>query len=355
MRNIPHQEITGMQRIIKIFLPGLVIIFTASVLSILLSCKKSPQQNYREVVLYCSVDQAIAEPIIAAFEEQTGINVLTRFDTEASKTVGLVQRIRAEAASPVADVLWSNEIFHTIRLARESLLAPYNSGSTRNWPSRYVDPNGLWYGFALRARVIGYNTARITAADAPKCLEDVLDGKWKGRIVMATPEFGTTGGDVASWFAHYDSAGAKQALKGLKANNIRLVSGNSTAVRMVAMGQADVCFTDTDDVHAAQRNGWPVAMNYLDQGGDGTLTIPNTAALIKDGGNRDEAMELMEFLLSEQLERMLAGSDSHNCPIRPALAEQFKVYAVPKPLGVDYEKIADRLPTAIQTAREILR
>jgi len=344
-----------MRRIRKIVFPGLVIIITACFFFSVPSCRKTPRQNYRKVVLYCSVDQAIAEPIIAEFERQTGIDVLPRFDTEASKTVGLVQRIRAEAASPIADVFWSNEIFNTIRLARESLLASYAGDTTKDWPERYADPNGRWYGFALRARVIAYNTTRIAAGDAPKCLEDLLDSKWKGRLVMAAPEFGTTGGDVASWYAHYDSALATKTLEGLKANDIRLVAGNSTAVRMVATGQADVCFTDTDDVYAAQRNGWPVAMNYLDQGGDGALAIPNTAALIKGAGHPEEAEELMEFLLSEQLEQMLLSSDSHNCPIRPALAEQFKMYIIPKPLGVDYEKVADNLPLAIRTAREVLR
>jgi len=344
-----------MRRKITIAFPGLVIIAIALLSSILFSCRKNNHQNYREVVLYCSVDQSIAEPIIAEFEKQTGINVLTRFDTEASKTVGLVQRIRAEAASPIADVFWSSEIFHTIRLARESLLASYSSNATKDWPARYADTDGRWYGFALRGRVIAYNTDRISASDAPKCLEDVLDSKWRGRLVMATPEFGTTGGDVASWFAHYGFARAKQILEGLRANEIRLVEGNSTAVRMVATGQADVCFTDTDDVYAAQRNGWPVAMNYLDQGGDGALAIPNTAAVIKGAVHPEEANVLMDFLLSEQLEQMLVRSDSHNCPIRPALAEQFKLYAIEKPLSIDYEKIADQLPTAIQTAREILR
>ena len=344
-----------MRRIKKIVFPGFVIIITACIFSTSLSCRKNPRQNYRKVVLYCSVDQAIAEPIIAEFERQTGIDVLPRFDTEASKTIGLVQRIRAEAASPIADIFWSNEIFHTIRLARESLLASYASDATKDWPERYADPEGRWYGFALRTRVIAYNTTRVSAGDAPKCLEDVLDSKWKGRLVMAAPEFGTTGGDVASWFAHYDSPRAMEILEGLKANDIRLVAGNSTAVRMVATGQADVCFTDTDDVHAAQRNSWPVAMNYLDQGGDGVLTIPNTAALIKGGGNPEEAGELMEFLLSEQLEKMLLSSDSHNCPIRPALAEQFERYVIPKPLSLDYEKIADNLTAAIRTAMEVLR
>lgn len=344
-----------MRRIRTIVFPGLLIIITACFLSSPLSCRKSPQQNFRKVVLYCSVDQEIAEPIIAEFEKQTGIDVLSRFDTEASKTVGLVQRIRAEAASPIADVFWSNEIFHTIRLARELLLAPYASDITKDWPERYADPNGRWYGFALRARVIAYNTTRVSADEAPKCLEDVLDSKWKRRIVMAEPEFGTTGGDVASWFAHYDTAKAMEILEKLKTNEIRLVSGNSTAVRMVATGQADVCFTDTDDVYAAQRNGWPVAMNYLDQGGDGALAIPNTAAIIKGAGNPEEADELMEFLLSDELEQMLLRSDSHNCPIRPVLSEQFKMYVIPKPLVLDYDKVADNLPTAIRTAMEVLR
>lgn len=319
------------------------------------SCKRSPPQGQRQVVLYCSVDQAIAEPIIAEFEKKTGIKVLSRFDTEASKTVGLVQRIRAEAAAPIADVFWSSEIFHTIRLARESLLTSYNSNKTESWPGLYTGQGGRWYGFALRARVIAYNTQRVSAEQAPRSLEDCLDSKWKGRLVMASPEFGTTGGDVASWFAHYGPDKTREILQALKANQIRLVEGNSTAVRMVATGQADICFTDTDDVYAAVRNGWPVAMNYLDQGGDGPLAIPNTAAVIKGAGHLDEAKELMDFLLSEQLEEMLARSDSHNFPVHPALAEQFKTYNIPNHLDIDYEKVADLLPIAIETAREILR
>jgi iron(III) transport system substrate-binding protein len=320
-----------------------------------LSCRENSGENSGDVVLYCSVDQAIAEPIIAEFEEKTGIKVLSRFDTEAGKTVGLVQRIRAEAASPVADVFWSSEIFHTIRLARESLLESYSSTGTTNWPGRFTDSKGQWYGFALRARVIAYNSDRVSPNDAPKSLEDVLDSKWKGRVVMATPEFGTTGGDVASWFAHYGFGRARKILEALKANKIRLVPGNSSAVRMIATGQADICFTDTDDVYAAQRNGWPVALNYLDQGGDGVLVIPNTAAIIKNAPHPEEAKVLMDFLLSEQLEQMLVRSDSHNLPIRSALAKQFKLYAVPKSLDVDYEKVADQLSIAIQTAREILQ
>jgi iron(III) transport system substrate-binding protein len=333
-----------------------VITVFAALLSLLLfSCNRKPREYPKEVVLYCSVDQVIAEPIIAEFEKLSGIRVLARFDTEASKTVGLVQRIRAEAVAPVADVFWSSEIFHTIRLAREGLFAAYSSDRTNEWPAAFADPNGRWYGFALRARVIAYNTQRVSPADAPRSLEDVLDDRWKGRIVMAAPEFGTTGGDVASWFVHYGFNRARKILQALKANRIRLVDGNSTAVRMVATGQADICFTDTDDVYAAQRNGWPVAMNFLDQAGEGPLAIPNTAAVISRAPHPKEARVLMDFLLSEKLEEMLVLSDSHNTPIHPAPAAQFESYAIGQPLDIDYHEVADQLPTAITAAREILR
>jgi iron(III) transport system substrate-binding protein len=333
-----------------------LLVLLATICLVLFSCLSCKDRSARqEVVLYCSVDQEIAEPVIAAFEKQTGIKVLARYDTEASKTVGLVQRIRAEAGKPTADVFWSGEVFHTIRLARERLLTPYHLPSTQHWPAGLADPNGLWYGFALRARAIGYNTNKVSAQAAPKSLEDALDAKWKGRLVMASPEFGTTGGDVASWFAHYGPQRAKEILQRLKDNAVRIVSGNSTAVRMVVTGQADISFTDTDDVYAGQRNGWPIAMNLLDQNGEGVLAIPNTAAMIKGGPHSDAAKSLMQFLLGEELERLLAESDSHNSPIHPSVAQKYPQYAIPHPLNLDYGRIADLLPVAIELAGGIFQ
>jgi len=331
------------------------VILLVPFIALFCSCAKQSDHDLDEVVLYCSVDQSIAERIIAAFERQSGLRVLARYDTEASKTVGLVGRIRAEAGVTGADVFWSSEIFHTIALAREGLLKSYQSKRTDDWPKRYRDAQGRWYGFGLRGRVIGYHTKRVGHEKAPRTLEQLLDPKWKGRLVMARPEFGTTSGDVASWFAHYGAAGAEEILRGLKANEVRLVSGNSMAVRMVATGQADLCLTDTDDVYRAQRNGWPVGMRFLNQGDQGVLAIPNTACVIRGGGHPKAAGVLMDYLLSEEVERMLAESDSHNMPIHPELQESYKQYAIEESLNLDYERIADQLPTAIQSAGRILQ
>ena len=335
-----------LRRIFSLVLVLFSIVFLSS------CSKKEPP---REVVLYCSADQHFAEPIIKDFEQQSGIKVLTRFDTEASKTKGLVEKLKSEEENPLCDVFWSSEIFYTIRLAKQGLLQTYQSDTANSWPMNFKDPQNQWFGLGLRARVIAYNTDKVMPEEAPKSLEDLLDSKWDGKIVMATPTFGTTGGDVASWFVHYGEDTAMAILNGLKNNNIRLVDGNSTAVKAVANGRADICLTDTDDVYAQQRNDMPVAFNLLNQGGAGVLCIPNTVMLIKNGPNSDEAKELMEFLLSEKLEDSLANSDSHNYPIHKSLQSKYSDYEIAQPLEIDYEKVSEQLEEAIRISLEILQ
>ena len=332
-----------------------VLAWLAVVLLAAAGCRRDDSPGAQRVVVYCSVDQLTAERILAEFTKRTGVKVLARYDAEASKTVGLVQRLRAERKAPAADVFWSGEIFHTIRLARDGLLSPYSSDATSDWPKQFAAPDRRWHAFALRGRVIVYNTSRLSAEAAPKRLEDLLAPEWRGRIVMARPHAGTTGGDVASWFAHYGQQRGREILEGLKANDVRLVDGNSLVVSLVARGEADVGFTDTDDVHAGLRNGWPVAMHPLDQGGAGSLAIPNTVALVAGAPHGRQAGMLIDFLLSEQVEVMLAESDLHTAPIRPALAEKFSAYSIAHPLAVDYGRIADELPLAIRTAGEVFR
>ncbi len=334
-------------------------IFCIAILGVIaggiISCRKG--SSTEEVVLYCSVDQAVAEPIIAYFEKQTGIKVLARFDTEASKTVGLVQKLRAEKNNPHADVLWSNEIFYTIRLAQEDLLEPFDSETVANWPETFMDSSKKWYAFGLRGRVIAFNTNNVLYEQAPASLEELLDIKWKNRVVMARPQFGTTGGDVASWFVLFGKENIEPLLQSLKDNGIKLVDGNSTAVRMVATGQADVCLTDTDDVYAGKRNNWPVEMKMLRRAGKGTLTIPNTAAIVKGSPHRKNADILMDFLLGGQVEKMLLESDSHNWPVMPNHHTDINLYAeykISEPLKIDYEVVAENLEYALQRAGEIL-
>src|SRR4051812_8714298 len=118
---------------------------------ILSGCNKS---SSNEIVLYTSVDQPIAQPIISAFEKQTGLKVRLVTDTEATKSVGLAERLRAERAHPQGDVWWSNEIFLTINLADEGLLAAYDSPAAADVPEQFKDPEHRWAASGMRVRVI---------------------------------------------------------------------------------------------------------------------------------------------------------------------------------------------------------
>src|SRR5688572_25968904 len=106
--------------------------FSALVLLIVFAgCNREPSATDPgaggEVVLYTSVDEPFARPIVAEFEQRTGIKVLLKTDTEATKSVGLAARLEAEKDNPQADVWWGNEVFHTINLAERGVLAAYAS------------------------------------------------------------------------------------------------------------------------------------------------------------------------------------------------------------------------------------
>src|SRR5512140_3378450 len=76
-----------------------------------------------EVVVYTALDREFSEPILEKFKGLTGIQTVVVYDTEAAKTIGLVNRIRGEAKRPRCDVFWNNELLNTLRLKSEGLLA----------------------------------------------------------------------------------------------------------------------------------------------------------------------------------------------------------------------------------------
>src|SRR4051794_33684368 len=97
----------------------------------LTSCDKK-QANPPTVVLYTSVDEPVARPILDLFTKRTGIVVQLQTDAEKNKSVGLARRVEAERGDPRADVWWGNEVFHTINLAAGGLLEPYDPPTAKD-------------------------------------------------------------------------------------------------------------------------------------------------------------------------------------------------------------------------------
>ncbi|MCZ6836435.1 MAG: extracellular solute-binding protein [Planctomycetota bacterium] len=336
----------------------------ALVALILGACKPTTNEPVEQVVMYVSADEYIARQVIDAFEQEYNIAVRFVGDSEAMKTTGLVNRLRQEKDQPQADVFWSSEIFQTIALARDGILDEHLSDSTADWPVQFRDGQRRWFGFAARPRVIVYAPDRIDPDMVPTTWMNLTWDTFKGRIVMADPRFGTTGGHLGAMKAYWNQKmpGFYEAfLLGLHENEIRLLpSGNAGVVRAVASGEADLGLTDADDVWAAQANGLSVKLVYPIHSpdeqdiGNGTLLIPNTVARVKGGPNPGTAKILIDFLLSERVERLLAESVSHNIPLNPTLQGAYPEYEIEDPLRVGYDRVASLRHEAIEQAMKIL-
>lgn len=310
-----------------------------------------------ELVVYCSADQHVAQPLIATFEAAyPNISVKTRFDTETTKTTALVARLRAEKDRPRADVFWSSEVFMTIQLANEGLLAPYDDPSVADWPATFRDPQGRWYGFAGRARVIAYAPDRVT--DVPATWQDLTRATYRNRVIIADPNFGTTRGHIATWFTTWGDEDATSYIRALLANGTRVVASNSQAVRDVVAGTADFALTDTDDVWASQRNGHSLDLVYPRHGegdGMGTLLIPNTIGLVAGRPDNEAARTFVRFMLSAEAQMIMHETDSHNIPIGHDSDHPLRPkYVVPDPLAVDYATIAAKMPEAIRITNALI-
>jgi iron(III) transport system substrate-binding protein len=311
-----------------------------------------------EVVIYSAHDQEFSEPILDEFERQSGVRVLAKYDVESTKTVGLVNAIIQEQNRPRCDVFWNNEILHTLRLKRLGLLDAYVPTIAESIPAGYRSPDGLWYGFAARARVLIVNT--VVLGDVPRdqwpdSIHDLVDPRWKDQVGIARPLFGTTATHAAVLFAELGDDEAREFFRQVHAN-ARVVSGNKQVALDVARGRLAWGITDTDDAMIEVDKKGPVEIIYPDQneGELGTLFIPNTLCIIRGGPNEENARRLIDYLLSTEIEDRLAEGPSAQFPVIDG-AEAKSRAAPDEPIRwmkADFEAAADQWDTAAEFLRD---
>ena len=332
----------------------------------LLACTDSDPRP--AVIAYVSHDLIFSEPILREFERQTGIDVRIVGDTEATKTTGLALRLLASKENPVADVFWNNEVMRTVQLADAGLFSSHVPPSAVGLPSDQCDTAGRWVGFAARARVLLYNRELVGDGPVPATLQELTEERFRGKVAIANPLFGTTATHVAALFASWGESRAKEWLLALKANDVVVTSGNAMARNMVRDGRIPFCLTDTDDANGALLSGAPVEMVYLDQGDDrddvsgdgevgplGTLLIPNTVALVRGGPNPEAGKRLVEFIASREVEEKLAKSTAAQMPLRadvPPYGERFDRTRI-KTMKVNWSRVMGEIDTSARFVKDV--
>lgn len=264
----------------------LLFIGAMSCLGALLGCRPSGTKDKSEVIIYCAQDQVYAEPILASFTKETGIEARAVYDSEAVKTVGLANRLLAERGRPQCDLFWGNEELRTRQLAAAGV---------------WRETNG-WWSFGHRSRRLVFNTNRVALTTLPQSLLELTNAAWRGKVALAYPMFGTTSTHFLALRQLWGEPGWLAWCRALQANAPFLVDGNSVVVKMVARGEALIGLTDSDDILAEQREGLPVAAAPINQE---TLLIPNTVAITRGAPHSREAELLAEYLRRPAIEGKL--------------------------------------------------
>jgi len=317
---------------------GAILVVGASVLG---ACSRG---DPREVVVYTSVDQVFSEPVFRAFERESGTRVRAVFDTEETKSTGVLNRLVAEGGSPQADVFWSGDPVRPFLLVKRGLVEFYVSPRAQGLPPGLRSRDGSWTGVAARARVLLVNRKLVGEAETPRSIRDLADPRWKGKSAIANPLFGTTTMHVAALFAHWGEPAARAYLDALKANEVRIASSNGEVKRLVVAGEVSFGLTDTDDANEAMKEGADIEVVYPDADELGTLVMPTAVVLMANRPHPETGKRLVDYLLSPEVERRMAESAAH-MPLRAGVVTPARVRRVSdiRAMEVDYARVAEEM------------
>ena len=296
------------------------------------------------VVVYVSHDQVFSEPILKDFERDSKVKVKAVYDTEETKSAGVMNRLIAEKNNPQADVYWANEPIRAEVLRQKGVSAPYRSQSAEGIAEQFRDPQGHWTGFSARARILIVDQG---LKDKPASLQAYTDPRFNGKAVIANPLFGTTTAHMAALFSVWGDERTRAFLDAMRRNGVHISSSNGESAEQVAAGAFQFALVDSDDVYSRQKQGQPVEGIYPDQGqqGMGCFIVPNAVVLISGGPHPESGRKLIDYLLSRETEKKLAYSDAAQIPLHPGVETPPDVRRLEalKVMNVDYAAVAAKM------------
>ncbi len=304
----------------------------------------SCQDNSDVVVVYTSVDQLFSEPILTDFESETGIAVKAVYDTEETKSTGVLNRLIAEKDNPQCDVFWSGDPLRTIVLKNRGITSPYQSAVAKDIDRVFKDPEHHWTGFSARARVLLYNKNLLKPEEIPTSIFDLSKERYRGKVALANPLFGTTTFHIAALFIAVGDEKAKKFLADLKNNDVVIATSNGDVKKRVAQGEIACGLTDTDDANEAIKEGANVGVVFLDQEGIGSLIMPNMVNLIKHSPHSGNGKKLIDYLLSKETEAKLAKSCAQ-MPLHKGVKTPENIPSLDHivPMKINYDETAKKL------------
>lgn len=309
-----------------------------------------------DVNVYTTREPALIQPVIDAFTAETGIAVNLAFIEE-----GLVERLQAEGARSPADLVLTVDIANLQQIVNAGVVQAVESEVlTAAIPAELRSPDNLWFALTERARVVYASRERVAEGEITT-YEDLASEKWRGRICTRSGTHNYTLALLSAVIAHHGEEAARDWAAGIKANLARPPEGNDRAqVRAIWAGECDISLTNTyymgqmlaDPEQVPWTEAVTIVFPTFENGG--THVNVSGMAMTAAAPNRDEAVQLMEFLVSPTAQAIYAEVN-HEYPVLEgaALSDLVASWGTLDADTMDLSTIAGHRATALRIMEEV--
>lgn len=256
------------------------------------------------LTIYSGRNENLVGPLIEQFEADTGIRVRVNY----AGTTELAVTILEEGSNSPADVFFGQDAGALGELAQRGRLVELPLELLDRVHEHYRSPDGQWVGVSGRARVVAYNSERVSEDELPDTIMGFTDPEWRNRIGWA-PTNASFQSFVTAMRVLEGEDTAREWLEGIRANNPKEYDGNTPALEAVNSGEVDVAFINHYYLYRmlAEQGDSVVARNYYPRAGDtGALVNIAGAGILDTSDNRELAERFIEYLLSESAQQYFA-------------------------------------------------
>ena len=266
----------------------------------------------QQVSLYTTREPGLIKPLLEAFTKSSGVKVNAIFFKD-----GMAERVAAEGQRSPADVLMTVDIGNLIDLLDRNVTQPIKSEVLEAaGPANLRGADGSWFTLATRARVV--YAAKNLPVDA-LTYENLADPKWKGKICIRSGQHPYNTALTAAYIAHHGLEKAEAWLRGVKANLARKPGGGDREVARDILGGLCEIGVGNSYYVGVMRSGqggpeqktWGEAIKVIlpTFEGGGTQVNISGASVAKFAPNKANAIKLLEYLVSDEAQKLYASHD----------------------------------------------
>jgi iron(III) transport system substrate-binding protein len=265
-----------------------------------------------DLTIYSGRGEELVGPLIDQFEQETGLNVEVRYGSTAEMAATILE----EGANSPADIYYGQDAGALGALAQAGQLAPLPEDALNLVDPRFRSPEGLWVGTSGRARVVVYNTDKLSEADLPDDMFGFCAPEWKGRLGWA-PTNGSFQAFVTAMRVVEGEERAREWLSCIQANEPVVFPGNAPIVQAVGAGEIDAGFVNHYYLFqflAEEGEDFPVR-NYHPRAGDvGAMVNVAGVGIVNTTDNKDAAEAFVRFLLRESSQQFF-NTETNEYPL----------------------------------------